>query len=363
MSDWTPPSGEVPGGAPDPTPPGPPTPGPGWPGPAAPYGAPGGYGAWAPPPQAPKPGVVALRPLSLADILDGSIAYVRREPRTVFGIAAVLSLILLVLNFFSLLGTFRSLDVSTTSTGAEDSLGIGDVGTSVAMLVEAVLSVPVGVVATGLLTTVVGRAVLGRTTSIGEAWSTARPLLWRLLGVTVLIALIVGGIGVGAIVLAVLLGVLVGQASVSAGVLLGVLVGAAGLVAAVWMANRLQLAPAALVLERSRVTTALRRSTALVRGSWWRVFGISLLAQVIASIISQVLTVPFTLVGTVLSVAFPENGNFWWITLAAVSLGTFVATVVTMPFTAGVTALLYIDRRIRREALDIELTRAAAGAR
>jgi hypothetical protein len=32
---------------------------------------------------------------------------------------------------------------------------------------------------------------------------------------------------------------------------------------------------------------------------------------------------------------------------------------LTQPFTAGVVALLYIDQRIRREALDLSLARAA----
>jgi hypothetical protein len=41
------------------------------------------------------------------------------------------------------------------------------------------------------------------------------------------------------------------------------------------------------------------------------------------------------------------------------ALGTIVASAVTWPFTAVATALLYVDRRIRREALDIELARAA----
>src|SRR5436189_5109997 len=41
------------------------------------YGQPGaGYGAppggWAPPPQAPKPGVIPLRPLAVGEILDGA---------------------------------------------------------------------------------------------------------------------------------------------------------------------------------------------------------------------------------------------------------------------------------------------------
>ena len=32
---------------------------------------------------------------------------------------------------------------------------------------------------------------------------------------------------------------------------------------------------------------------------------------------------------------------------------------LTVPFTAGVTALLYLDQRIRREGLDVSLLRAA----
>ena len=34
-----------------------------------------------------------------------------------------------------------------------------------------------------------------------------------------------------------------------------------------------------------------------------------------------------------------------------------------LPFSAGVTSLLYIDRRMRREGLDLELTRAAGATR
>ena len=36
-----------------------------------------------------------------------------------------------------------------------------------------------------------------------------------------------------------------------------------------------------------------------------------------------------------------------------------VASTVTLPISAGVTSLLYMDQRIRRESLDIELARAA----
>ena len=41
-------------------------------------------------------------------------------------------------------------------------------------------------------------------------------------------------------------------------------------------------------------------------------------------------------------------------------MGGLVAGTIVRPFSAGVAALLYIDRRMRAEALDLTLARAAA---
>ena len=38
---------------------------------------------------APKPGVIPLRPLGLGEILDGSFATIRRNPKATLGIAAI----------------------------------------------------------------------------------------------------------------------------------------------------------------------------------------------------------------------------------------------------------------------------------
>ena len=96
-------------------------------------------------------------------------------------------------------------------------------------------------------------------------------------------------------------------------------------------------------------------------GAWWRTFGIYLLGSILAAIVSSVIAIPFALVGTVLSVVSLSGGDSstpigYYLGL---SLATLVSTLVVIPFTSGVVALLYIDRRIRREALDIELSRAA----
>ena len=44
------------------------------------------------------------------------------------------------------------------------------------------------------------------------------------------------------------------------------------------------------------------------------------------------------------------------------AIGTGIASLVVAPFSAGVTALLYVDRRMRAEGLDVALQAAAAAA-
>jgi len=103
----------------------------------------------------------------------------------------------------------------------------------------------------------------------------------------------------------------------------------------------------------------MRRSWALVQGAWWRTFGIYLLGSILAAIVSSVLAIPFALVGTLASIGSLENGELPLTYTIATSLATLVSSTVVLPFTSGIVSLLYIDRRIRREALDIELARAA----
>jgi hypothetical protein len=307
---------------------------------------------------------VALRPLGVSDILDGALGYIRRNPRTVLGLSAALSLILLVLSFVANLASFQSLaslssDLSDATDPSADPTTLVSGGGDFASLAAVLLSIPVSILATGLLTVVVGQAVLGRRMSAGQAWRAARPRLWTLIGLTLLMGLIIGGVAIGGLAVAVLLGVQVGSANLAIGILLGLGLGAAALACSVWLAIRFLLAPVVVMLEKAGVRTALRRSRHLVTGSWWRILGIYLLAQIIAGVVGQVLTLPFAIGGIVLAAAFPSTGAFWWLALAAIGLGTFVSSLVTMPFIAGVTALQYVDQRIRREALDIELGRAA----
>ncbi|MEU7723523.1 glycerophosphoryl diester phosphodiesterase membrane domain-containing protein [Streptomyces tibetensis] len=372
-AQWSAPSGPTaPGQAPPPPPPGP-----GWgnqpPGGYGPaghgqYGPPGahrGWGnGWGGPPPAAKPGVIPLRPLGVGEILDGAVSTMRTYWRTVLGISltvAVLTEVIVVL--------FQGLVLDDTSTDAlnDPSASLSELSRAMgdAMLnstVVFVISLVGTVIATALLTTVTSRAVLGKSVTIGEAWRDARPQVLKLFGLICLLLLITAGI----VTVGTLPGILVGVAvNGGAGVALTVLgVIGAGIVA-LWLMIRFSLASPALMLEKQGIKKAMSRSAKLVQGTWWRIFGIQLLATLIANVVASLIVIPFTL----LAAAFSGDGLTGWLNTGAGSLGwTFlivsgigsvIGSMITFPITAGVTVLLYIDQRIRREALDLELARAA----
>ncbi|OEV03044.1 hypothetical protein AN216_13445 [Streptomyces oceani] len=211
------------------------------------------------------------------------------------------------------------------------------------------------VMVTAMLTVVVSRAVLGRAATFTDVWRDARPRIGRLLGLTLLVLSLACGAVIAGTAPA-LVAVLVG--ATSGGGLLILLGGAAGCVAAVWLWVRYCLAAPALMLEKGDVRTALRRSATLVRGDWWRVLGVQLLAMVVAFVISYVVQIPASAVAAALtgeSVTGAADLSVSWGYLAVMGVGAAVASVLTLPLNAGVTALLYMDQRIRREALDLKL--------
>ncbi|HEY3201846.1 MAG TPA: hypothetical protein VGK55_15020 [Actinomycetes bacterium] len=326
------------------------------PGPAGPTGWTGqqGWGAptWR---REVKPGVIPLRPLGVGEILDGAISAIRRHPKVMLGISAMVGVLAAVLSGLSNWFTLRS-SADVSGQDELDAAGIAALGiTGAGVLITSLATL----MATGMLTVVLGRAVLGQDISVGDAWRQARQFIWRLIGLWLLTGLIVAALAAGGILVAVLLGVLLGDA----GIFLGVLVAIAGVIFAAYFYVKLWLAAPALVLEKQPIVQSLRRSSRLVKGSWWRVFGILVLTAILAVVIGQVLQTPFSLLsygGSVLDPNAVIEPTF--LEVAGGSIGVLLAQTVTLPFQAGVTVLLYIDQRMRKEGLDIELTRATSSA-
>jgi Membrane domain of glycerophosphoryl diester phosphodiesterase len=101
-----------------------------------------------------------------------------------------------------------------------------------------------------------------------------------------------------------------------------------------------------LVFEGKRGTEALRRSWELVKGSFWHALGTILLAAIIAAFITGILT--------------SIGSSNWLIYFICSAIGR----VITVPFTALVSVLLYLDLRARKESLTGDTLRSevASGA-
>jgi Membrane domain of glycerophosphoryl diester phosphodiesterase len=270
--------------------------------------------AWSPPP-ADKPGVIPLRPLAVGEILDGAFASIRMNPKALLGVSFVVVLV----------GQILILILNLVSRGAGTGARLGAAGAS-----EAVSLLQSSIV-TGAIIIVIGEAVLGTRLSAGEALSRLRGRIWRLVGLSLVVGLLS----------------LLGLALV--------------IVGAIYVFVLLAFATPVFVLEKTTVGAAIRRSAKLVRGSWWRTFGIGLLGGTVAVIIGGIIQLPFALF------AARSAGLFTTTPSADVSAGSevlltvgrIVGGTITTPILAGTIALMYVDRRMRREGLDLALAQTA----
>jgi hypothetical protein len=314
------------------------------------------------PPRPPevRPGVVPLRPLGVGEIIDGAISTMRQHWKLQLGLSAVVVTVVSILQAGALWLVYRN-------TSGIESGDVTGPETSAAANVAQIITVVVGqlaqMVLLGILVFIVSRAVLGEDVTPHQAWSAVKPHLWKLIWLSVLVMLLMGVL-VGTAVL-ITVGVAVAGAPTGAVVAVAIVCGLAAVPGAVWLWVKLGVAAPSLVLERTGIRGAMRRSFRLVRRSWWRVFGVLLLSMVISTVLGGIIQTPFTF-GAFLFGNFDLDGNeapgVWFYVLT--TIGSAIAGTITYPFTAGVAALLYIDLRMRREALDITLVRSArAGGR
>jgi hypothetical protein len=328
------------------------------------------YGQWGGYQQEYKPGIVPLRPLSVGEVLDGSFSTIRKNPRIVFGFAAVLSVIaqlirlLIGLALNNVPGAFGSSSFSSSSFGSGDN-GTStttntntlhsvstSLGSSAATLVVNALCVAV---LAGVVTGVVGKAVIGQRADGREVIAAVRQRWFGLLIVSILAEILPWA----PVVVVVLIAVLLAAVSTGLGIAVGVIGGLGALALGVLFWGRLAVAVPIFILERRGPGASIARSWRLVKGAFWRTWGLRALVQIIISIAASILSIPLVLV-LLPSVVHGKTPS----TIVLVLLVIFGAVVwmLTQPLVAASLTLIYIDRRMRAEGLDVQLTQAARAA-
>jgi hypothetical protein len=151
---------------------------------------------------------------------------------------------------------------------------------------------------------VISARYLGQPITIGGAYSAVGVGTWVILLVTNFLAAIMIGIGLILII-----------------------------IPGIFLLVKFAFIDPVIMLERKGITEAFSRSWDLVRGSWWRVFGIGILVFILTVIAEGLLT-------AVLGAALTQRG--------ASVVGVLVGLVV-QPFTMSALVLLYYDLRLRKE--------------
>ncbi|HUN34953.1 MAG TPA: glycerophosphoryl diester phosphodiesterase membrane domain-containing protein [Trebonia sp.] len=331
-----------------------------------PYGG-GPYGR----PQAPKPGIIPLRPLGIGDILDGAFTAIRWNPKTILGssaiVAAISNILLGIITYVLERDLLTQVNLNSGQSGQPITptqavnfggyvLALGGATILFTVLTNAIL--------TGVLTLAIGQGVLGKKETLGSAWRATWPRFWALLGAVVLPGLFVFGGAALVVVLLILIAFGLGAAHlIGLGIFIAIAGGITAVVFAIIIYIRWYVAIPAVMLEGVGPITAMGRSWRLVRRSWWRTWWIGFLASLIAGFAGSIIKLPLSAavgggIGTFSTTATQPHVSL--LAVIVTSIGGIIASTLTTPLIAGVTVLIYADLRMRREGMDITLQAAAA---
>ena len=259
--------------------------------------------------------MIPLRPLAVGEVLDGAFASIRMNPKALLG----LSFVVVLIGQLVILG----LNLATRSAGTGARLGAAAATTFVSLLQSSIV--------TGAIIIVIGEAVLGTKVSPADALNRLRGRIWKLVGLSLLVGL------------------------------LSLLAAVALIIPGIYVFVLLAFATPVFVLEKTTVGAALSRSAELVRGSWWRTLGIGLLGEIVAVVIGGLIQLPFALFAARSAGVFSTtpSTDVSGGSEVLLTIGRIIGGTITTPILAGTIALMYVDRRMRREGLDLALAQTA----
>ena len=280
------------------------------------------------------PAPIRFRPMPLSELLDELFRLYRRHFSLIVGVALLVALPGLVwslatgvyrLNSTSYTNLFTATGTSTVAFNSQQfsnllgTLSLGGLG--------ALILLPFSL---GAVYRAVTDVALGRPATIGVVLRETLARYWPLLG-------LVGLFFVFALVWAI---------AELIGFVLLILPGLAVLCAAIYFLVRWSLTVAAMMAEDMGPIRGLGRSWNLVKGQWWRTFGILVIVTILQTIITYALFILFGLIAAIFS-----TGDFQ---AALVQVGSTLLSALVSPITTIAVVLLYFDLRVRKEGLDLD---------
>lgn len=261
---------------------------------------------------------VALRPMTVADVLDGGFAVVKARPARILAITAVFVVPTHLLTAYLQRDSSGGLGVADLLTQDPTLLNEQvDRGNQIAASVLAILIPAIALVyVAAAIAHLVSQWIMGRDAPAGEMLGVAGRRSWALLGSFVIVKL-----------------------AETAGVL-------ACYIGLLFVMPLFVVVAPVIGVEGGGPAAAVARSVRLIRSRYFPTMGVALLMGLVALLLGNALS------------ALPQGLAAWvgyddgWPLLA---LGSILGQVVVLPFVAAATVLLYFDLRVRTEGLDLEM--------
>jgi hypothetical protein len=281
-----------------------------------------------------SPAPIRFRPMPLPELLDELFRLYRRHFSLIVAVALLVALPGLVWSLVT--GTYRLnsgsfANLFTTTGGSPPSFNrqqLSDlVGAYTLAFIGSFFLLPLTV---GAVTRAVSAVALGRPATIGVVLRETLRRYWRLLGFFALLYLIAIGWTIAFII----------------GFVLLIVPSLAVICAGIYLAVRWSLSVVAMMAEDLGPIKGMSRSWNLVRGMWWRTFGIILIVLIMRFFIGLALGFLFGLIAGLVT-----SGD---VGLAVVAVGTTILGALISPIVTIALVLLYFDLRVRKEGLDLD---------
>jgi hypothetical protein len=287
-------------------------------------GGPGG-GPWAPAAgpldeAAAEVPQIKLRPMTVADIVDGAFTIIKARPARILGISAILVVPLTLLVAYLERALY---DVTVSDMFSSDPAVVAEASEDSAVQQNLLLVMELLLPALALVAVASAIAQLARgwshgyDTPAGELLRGMARKAWPLFASYLLV-----------------------HAAEAVG-------GAACLVGALFVMPLFVVTAPVIGMEDAGPIEAMKRSWKLAGKRYWPVLGVSLLIGLVAWLLSVALG------GLPAVLASVFGLDIGWLLIA---VGNVLGAVVTTPFVAAATVLLYLDLRVRLEGIDLEMT-------
>ncbi|GAA1820786.1 hypothetical protein [Nesterenkonia flava] len=301
--------------------------------------------------------IYPVRRLAQDEVFGAAFAAIRHSPRAVLGVPFLAGLVNFLL-FMVLLAIFPSqslLRFMSDPVSMEDSemlmAALGDLWVLLLSTVSTTLGTLLLTMAMALVSIPVLRSAYGLPTTLGQTLKLrAGQLGWLLLNV-VLIAMLVSTVAG----IALMLGLVIALVTFFIGLIVVI---PALLLLLCWASAAVVFAPIVVVVERKNAFLALARSWQLNRGLWWRNMGMVALLYLMVFLFVMIASLPAGVLmgmGEGMGWLDPQASSWLTIVLVLAQLYDAVLMALSVGLVGAIITAMYLNCRIRQEALDVVL--------